>query len=67
VTPLDAAIRQMLRKARQKLASATRALEAEDWDDASSRAYPAFHAISAVLWKQGLTVQPWANARGLPP
>jgi hypothetical protein len=56
VTPLDAAIRQMLRKARQKLAAATRALEAEDWDDASSRAYyAAFHAISAVLWKRGLT------------
>jgi uncharacterized protein (UPF0332 family) len=56
VTPLDAAIRQMLRKARRKLAAATRALGAEDWDDASSRAYyAAFHAVSAVLWKRGLT------------
>lgn len=65
MTPRDVAIRQILRKARQKLRAGARALEAEDWDDASSRAYyAAFHAVSAVLWKRGLTYSSRAQTLG---
>lgn len=53
---LDEILRLMLIKARRKLAAATRALEAGDWDDAASRAYyAAFHAASTVLRARGLS------------
>jgi uncharacterized protein (UPF0332 family) len=65
VTPRDAAIRQMLLKARRKLAAAKRSLDAQDSDDASSRAYyAAFHAVSAVLWRRGLTYSSHAQTLG---
>jgi hypothetical protein len=55
MTELSSVLRPMVAKARQKLSAARRALDAGDWDDASSRAYyAAFHATCAVLRSHGL-------------
>jgi uncharacterized protein (UPF0332 family) len=55
----------MLRKEDRKLAAAERLLETGDWEDASSRAYyAAFHAISAVLWKDGKSFTSHAQTLG---
>ncbi|MEN9796581.1 MAG: hypothetical protein RL653_277 [Pseudomonadota bacterium] len=52
--PLELVLEAILKKAEQKQQSARHALEAGDWDDASSRAYYAvFHAVSAVLRQRG--------------
>lgn len=58
-------IQSMLRKEDRKLAAAERLLETGDWEDASSRAYyAAFHAISAVLWKDGKSFTSHAQTLG---
>jgi len=65
VTESARQIHSMLRKADRKLAAAERLLETGDWEDASSRSYYAvFHAISAVLWKDGKSFSSHAQTLG---
>ena len=58
-------LRAMLRKAREKLASARKNLDSGFYGDVASRAYyAAFHAISAVLADRGLTFSSHAQTLG---
>ena len=58
-------LKAMLRKAREKLASARKNLDSGFYGDVASRAYyAAFHAISAVLADRGLTFSSHAQTLG---
>ena len=59
------ALRAMLKKANEKLAVATKDLEAGFFGDAASRAYyAAFHAVTAVLAERNLAFSSHAKTLG---
>ena len=63
--PTPDVLSTMLRKAREKLASARKNLDSGFYGDVASRAYyAAFHAISAVLADRGLTFSSHAQTLG---